>query len=125
MGIAGLPVARLLMDGETVEVTRVCVLEDTPMACSMIYGSLCRAAKALGWKRVVTYTLQSEPGTSPRAAGFVLDGQSSGRPWDTPKRKRDRLYADLFGEKPKYQPGKKNRWVRHLTQPKENQDATA
>ena len=40
-----------------------------------------RAAKALGYKRIITYTLASEPGTSLRAAGWKCEGKSGGKRW--------------------------------------------
>lgn len=69
VGIAGRPVAKALQDGFTFEITRNCT-DGAPNACSLIYGALTRAAKALGYRRGVTYTLASEPGTSLRAAGW-------------------------------------------------------
>lgn len=74
MGVAivGLP-ARELMDGRTLEVVRVCTLGHEH-ACTRLYGACRRAATALGWQRLYTYTRADEPGTSPAAAGFVRDG---------------------------------------------------
>jgi hypothetical protein len=54
----------------------------------MIYGALCRAAKALGYKEVWTYTLPAEPGASLRAAGFSEVGLTDGGEWNTPARAR-------------------------------------
>lgn len=56
----------------------------------MLYGAARRAAFALGYERVITYTLEGEPGTSLRAAGFVRDGVTKGGAWDTPARRRRR-----------------------------------
>lgn len=78
VAMAGLPVARKLMDGYTLEVTRVCVLEDKRNANSMLYGACARAAKALGYRRVITYTLASESGASLRGAGWITDGEPHG-----------------------------------------------
>lgn len=74
VAIAGRPLARALDDGATLEVTRVCTL-DQRNAASRLYGALCRAGKALGYARAVTYTLASEPGSSVRAAGFREDAR--------------------------------------------------
>lgn len=52
----GRPVARGLDDGYTLEVTRCCVLEEARNACSMLYAAAWRAARALGYRRLVTYT---------------------------------------------------------------------
>ena len=74
VGIAGHPPRVWLGSGRLV-VTRVAT-DGTPNACSMIYGSLVRAAKALGYAEVWTYTLESEPGSSLRAAGFQEAGKT-------------------------------------------------
>ena len=68
---AGRPVARLLCDGFTIEVTRSCVLEGKPNANSMLYGAAKRAAKAMGYKKMITYTQHDESGSSLRAVGMV------------------------------------------------------
>lgn len=71
VAIVGRPVGRRLDDGQTVEVTRCCVIDDAPKGCcSFLYARCWQAAKALGWKRIVTYTLQSESGASLRGAGW-------------------------------------------------------
>src|SRR5207249_618334 len=62
---AGRPVARMLDDGETLEVTRVCVVQ-AKNACSLLYAAARRIAKDMGFRKVITYTLASEPGTSLR-----------------------------------------------------------
>jgi hypothetical protein len=71
--IVGRPIARFLDNGETVEVTRCCVNEDAPKgSCSFLYARAWQAAKALGWKKLITYTLQSESGASLRGAGWKV-----------------------------------------------------
>jgi hypothetical protein len=87
-GIVGRPVARALDDGLTLEVNR-CVTDGTPNACSAIYSSVARSAKAQGYCRVYTYTRVDEPGTSLRAAGWILDDPSiRARSWNMPNRRR-------------------------------------
>lgn len=83
----GRPVARGNQDGWTLEVTRVCT-DGTPNAPSMLYGAAWRAARALGYRRLITYILTTEPGTSLRAAGWKIVGQVKGRSWDCPSRPR-------------------------------------
>lgn len=83
----GRPVARHNDDGWTCEVTRVAT-DGCKNACSALYGAAWRAAKALGYRRLITYTLASEPGTSLRAAGWRVIGQVKGRSWWTPTRPR-------------------------------------
>lgn len=71
VAIVGRPVARLMDDGETAEVVRCCVVDDGPKgACSFLYARCWQAAKALGWRRLITYTLQEESGASLRGAGW-------------------------------------------------------
>ena len=75
VAICGRPVARMLDDGQTLEVTRCCVNESAPKgACSFLYSRAWRAARALGWSRLITYTLQSEGGASLRGAGWMQVG---------------------------------------------------
>lgn len=88
VAIVGRPVARLNDDGWTAEVLRVCVLDDIPNACSMLYGACWRAARGMGYRRMLTYTLPSESGISPRAAGFVCEGPTDSKTWSRPSRER-------------------------------------
>lgn len=89
VGVAtvGRPVARMLADGKTCEVTRCCT-DGTHNACSILYGACRRAAKALGYSRIVTYTLESESGTSLLASGWSKAGMSQGGAWSRPSRSR-------------------------------------
>ncbi len=71
VAIVGRPVARRLDDGQTAEVVRCCVTDEAPRgACSFLYSRCWQAAKALGWRKLITYTLQSESGASLRGAGW-------------------------------------------------------
>ena len=87
VALIGRPVARLLDDGWTLEVTRVAT-DGTPNACSALYGIARRLAATLGYRRVITYTRADEPGSSPRGAGFTDDGPIRARSWDMPGRRR-------------------------------------
>lgn len=112
--MVGRPIARLLDDGMTVEVTRNCT-DGTENACSILYGAACRAAKALGYKRIVTYTLQSEPGTSLKASNWkVAENHAGGGTWNREKRPRSITQVTLFGEEQKYSNEPKVRWVKDL-----------
>lgn len=84
VAIVSRPVARKMDDGQTAEVTRCCVHDDAPKgACSFLYARCWQAAKALGWRRLVTYTLQSESGASLRGAGWTVVAElGAGRPQD-------------------------------------------
>lgn len=87
VAIIGRPVGRHQADGYTAEVTRLAT-DGTPNACSMLYAAAWRACRALGYRRLITYTLASEPGTSLRAAGWRLVGEVKGRSWHRPGRPR-------------------------------------
>ena len=88
VAIIGRPVARLLDDGRTAEVLRVAT-DGTGNACSMLYGAAHRAARALGYSRIFTYTRQDEPGASLRASNWILDDPAiRARSWNMPGRKR-------------------------------------
>lgn len=86
--IVGRPVARRRDDGLTLEVTRLCTIGEKN-ACSFLYGAAARAAFALGYQRIGTYILKSEPGTSLKAAGWKLIGETPGRSWSVPSRPRN------------------------------------
>lgn len=85
--IVGRPVSRRRQDGMTLEVTRCCT-DGTRNACSFLYGIARRAAFALGFTRLGTYTLPEEGGASLRAAGWKLIGERGGGSWNQPGRPR-------------------------------------
>ena len=87
VAIVGRPVSRMLDDGWTCEVTRL-ASDGTRNVCSLLYGAAWRAARALGWKKLVTYTLKEEGGTSLRAAGYKLIGEAGGGSWSRKSRPR-------------------------------------
>ena len=89
--IVGRPVSRYLDDGLTLEITR-CATDGTYNACSIIYGAAWRAARAMGYKRIVTYILESENGASLKASGYTCVGKCGGLRW-TGKRKPE---VDLY-----------------------------
>ena len=110
VAMVGRPLARLLQDGWTLEVLRVAVATDPATgrgyqnACSMLYGAAARAAKALGYRRIYSYTLATEEGASLRASGWTEDGTTRGGGWS----RQTRLRLD---DQPT---GPKRRWVRLL-----------
>jgi hypothetical protein len=85
--IVGRPVARRSDDGWTAEVTRLATLGQRN-ACSMLYRACWRAACAMGYRRLVTFTLATEPGSSLRGAGFRLVGTTPGKSWSVKSRPR-------------------------------------
>lgn len=77
VAIVGRPVARKLDDGVTLEVTRLCCIENAPKnVCSFLYRAAWRAWSAMGGKRLITYTLSSESGSSLKGAGAKIVGIS-------------------------------------------------
>lgn len=111
VGIAGNP-ARVWQGTGRVVISRVAVLanldsvgDHAAPACSMIYGSLCRAARALGYREAWSYTLPEEPGTTLRASGFSDMGLTKAEEWTRPSRARPAaVRADS-----------KRRWMRQLS----------
>lgn len=87
VAIVGRPVSRHRDDGVTAEVTRLCT-DGTKNACSFLYGAAARASFALGFKRIGTYILAVEPGTSLIGSGWRLIGETPGRSWSVPSRPR-------------------------------------
>lgn len=71
----------------------------------LLYGAACRAAKAMGYRKVITYILQSEPGTSLKASGFYCEGIAGGLAWNGERRpKQENQYPHEM----------KTRWVRMI-----------
>ena len=70
--IIGRPLSRYLDDGFTCEVTRLAT-DGSKNACSMLYGAAWRASKAMGYTKIITYILATEPGISLQAAGWVKE----------------------------------------------------
>ena len=102
VAIVGRPVAPKLDDGLTAEITRVCT-DGTRNAASVLYGACRKAARAMGYDRIFTYTLPEEGGASLRAAGFKLDKDDAGgsaKMWhNRDGRKVEPVGNDLIGGK--------------------------
>lgn len=112
--VAGHPQARLADDGRTLELLRLTTVGDRN-ACSRLYGAACRAAAAMGYRKVITYTLAEEPGASLRASGFIEDGRTEGHDgWKHTAGPRAADMPQLWGP-PKVPTGPKIRWARDLT----------
>ena len=86
--IVGRPVARGLDDSKTLEVTRLAT-DGCDNACSCLYSAAWRVSKEMGYRRLVTYILETESGTSLRATGWKVIGVRGGGSWSTPTRPRD------------------------------------
>lgn len=103
--IASEPKARRQNDGRTLEINRCCADPRYHNVCSALIGRAVRMGKEMGYTRFISYTLESEYGSTLKAAGFKLDGIVKGRAggWDSPSRRRD------LPER--YPAGDKKRWI--------------
>jgi hypothetical protein len=84
----GRPVSRRMDDGYTAEVTRCCLIDGIKNGCSMLYGAAWRAARAMGYHRIITYILASESGISLKASGYKILHEVKAQSWDKPSRHR-------------------------------------
>ena len=91
VAIVGRPVSRYLDDGLTLEVNRLCSTGEKNV-CSFLYGAAARAARELGYRKIITYTLASEPGTTLRAAGWDCAGSAGGKEWTGKRKPKTELY---------------------------------
>ena len=99
VAIVARPVARMLNDDFTSEVTRLCVIDHSPKnTCSFLYGRCWRIWQQMGGKRMVTYTLQQESGSSLRGAGWKIVGEVKPQknPWGSQNRARD--WQPIYGQ---------------------------
>lgn len=104
--IIGRPVARLAgSPRDVLEVTRL-VTDGTTNACSVLYAAAARAGMALGYRRIQTYILDGELGTSLRASGWRSAGAAGGGQWK---------HTDGKPRRTDQPTGLKERWVRDLT----------
>ena len=88
VAIIGRPVARMLDDGFTAEVNRLCTNDDSPKnVCSFLYARAWRIWQQMGGERMITYTLQSESGSSLKGAGWKIVGKTNKNDfWNTRKK---------------------------------------
>lgn len=102
VAICGRPVSRYLDNGEICEINRLCTLGDRNM-CSQLYGACVRIAKEMGYKKIITYILESESGTSLKAAGFICEGKAGGIHWTGSRNRKTQVPAEM-----------KMRWTKSL-----------
>jgi hypothetical protein len=77
VAIVGNPLSATFMDGYTAVVLRLCVNDKAERGgCSMLYQACWRAWRAMGGRRLVTYTLKTESGASLRGAGWKVVGET-------------------------------------------------
>lgn len=97
----GRPVSGGTEQMRVAEVTRL-VTDGTRNACSMLYAACARAARAMGFRWIQTYTLQTEPGISLRASGWTHDGLSYAIGWNNGNRPRDMAVPDEGRQKQRW-----------------------
>ena len=104
VGVASTPKSRAQMDGETLEINRVCSDARYADVCSKLYALMIRAGKSMGYHRFISYTLPEESGASLKAAGFHFDGMTEERTssWNSRNRPRNTK---------QYPQGAKARWI--------------
>ena len=93
VAIVGRPASRCLDDGLTLEVNRLCT-DGTKNACSILYAAAWRAVRAMGYKKIVTYILDTESGSSLRAAGWTCAGLAGGKFWTGKRRPKEQIYPN-------------------------------
>lgn len=98
VAIVGRPVSRFLDDGWTLEVNRCCT-DGYRNAPSILYAAAWRVAKGLGYRKLITYTLEQEGGASLRGSGWKLLGLAGGGNWNTKSRPRIDTDESLRGQK--------------------------
>lgn len=91
VAIVGRPVSRYLDDGWTLEVNRLCT-DGTRNACSFLYAAAWRCARNMGYKKLITYILDNETGSSLKAAGWKCIGRCGGKRWTGVRRPEIDLY---------------------------------
>lgn len=118
VAICGRPTAQAINYEVVLEVYRNCVIENVDNGCSKLYGVCARIAKEMGYKKIMTFTKMSEPGTSLKASGWFVEAENvgckNGKGWNS-SGNRIRINVDLFGNK-KYSEEPKRRWAKILNQ---------
>jgi hypothetical protein len=89
VAIAGRPIARLSDDGKTLEVLRVCTKEGHKNATSKLYARIKRIAQLMGYIKIITYTLNTESGSSLKAIKAVPVAVVYPSSWDRTDRRRE------------------------------------
>jgi hypothetical protein len=77
------PASRVLDDGKTIEVCRVATYDKehenfVKGACSFLYGACAKVSREMGFEKIQTYILETEPGMSLRGAGWTLEKTKCG-----------------------------------------------
>jgi hypothetical protein len=117
VAICSNPVARQADDGLTLEVARLCT-DGTYNACSMLYGACARIAKEMGFRKIQTYILESETGTSLKASGWICEGEAGSISWmhnasERTKQRNAYQQMSMFTDK-KPPEEMKQRWAKYF-----------
>lgn len=117
VAICSNPVGRNADDGLTLEVARLCT-DGTYNACSILYGACARIAKDMGFRKIQTYILESEEGTSLKASGWVCEGEAGSMSWmhNASERTKQRTMYQQASFFPAKKPPEemKQRWARYF-----------
>lgn len=81
------------------------VTDGTKNACSALYAAAARIGREMGYKKIQTYILASEPGTSLVASGWVDEGEAGGGQWK---------HTDGKPRRTDQPTEKKTRWAKYL-----------
>jgi hypothetical protein len=82
VAIVARPPNRNSDDGLTCEVVRVAT-NGAKNACSALYGACARIAREMGFRRIITYTLEAESGASLRASGWKMTKEGIRSYWES------------------------------------------
>ena len=77
VAIVGHPQSRMIDNDNVLEVLRLCT-DGTYNACSILYARCARVGKDMGYKKIITYILESECGTSLKASGWHCEEEKCG-----------------------------------------------
>jgi len=105
IAVVGRPVAREIPQYEVAEVTRLCTVGDKNV-CSFLYAACARICKEMGFRKIQTYILSTEPGTSLKACGWRFECETEGGNWNHSWRKGRREDQPMC---------RKQRWGRVLS----------
>lgn len=118
VAICSNPVARNADDGLTLEVARLCT-DGTYNACSILYAACARIAKEMGYRKIQTYILESESGTSLKASGWKNEGEAGRESWSgkwasNRQKQRDQFQQTTLFDTKTPPPQMKQRWARYF-----------
>lgn len=115
VAIVGHPQSRRIDNESTLEVLRLCT-DGTYNACSILYARCAKVAKDMGYRKIITYILESELGTSLKASGWHCEQEKCGGTSWTGQREKERHEYEQISLFCKKSPPKelKQRWVKEL-----------